>query len=489
MENVPKLSIDSLARLLWALVLVTLPVTSFRYVPFMGEGTFVRPLALYPLALLWPVLLIRLKQGRIARPWPGTLTILLAFVLVVLAATGIGATYSPLELRGVGYSDRAVRALLTIAIGFGFFISAVWMNQTEEDLKFSVRWLLLGLVFDLIWGAVQFVGLNSGHRQELIKIQNLFSVRGLVQNKRVSGFAYEPSWLAGQIAALYLPWLFASLLSRYHLTRFRWLEPLLLLGALAGVLMTYSRSGLFVVVLAALFTFTIAGRKTLSAFWGWLRAGFDWQHWTSRRAAIQAAGSRIVLALLAVASLAGAVVFLANKGYIATFFKSQKQDLFSYAVDVYLGPRLAYSVAALEGFQQSPWTGMGLGASGFIIYSHMPDWVLAGVPEISQQLSPDSHLYPNPKNLYVRLLAESGLAGFAVFVAFYLALLAEALGLLRESALPATWLGAAALFTIAAVVLQGFSQDSFAMPELWINLGLLVGAAGSWGKMLVKENA
>jgi O-antigen ligase len=500
------LKLVSLSRLLWALVLVTLPVTSFRYVPFMGEGTNVRPLALYPLALLWPVLLIRLKQGKITRPWPGVLTILLAFALAVLAVTGMGATLSPVELRGVEYFDRAIRALLTVAIGLGFFVAAIWMNQSEDDLKFSIKWLLVGLVFDLLWGAAQFVGLNSGYRQELVKFQNLFSVRGLVNNKRASGFAFEPSWFAGQLAALYLPWLFASLLSRYHLTKFRWLEPLLLLSALAGLLMTYSRSGLLVVSTAALFTFIVAGRETVSAFWQWVRAGFDpstgspvpavlaqagqdRQRWANRRAAIQAAGSRIILAVLAVAILTGVGTFLTNKGYIAALFKSQKEDLFSYAVDVYVGPRLAYSVAALESFQQSPWTGVGLGASGFQIYSHTPNWVLAGVPEIAQQLSPDSRLYPNPKNLYVRLLAETGLVGFALFIAFYLALLAEALSVLRQPAPAARWLGAAALFTIAAVALQGFSQDSFAMPELWINLGLLAGAAGFWGNALVsKEN-
>src|SRR4051812_3742857 len=113
----PRISLQSLSRLLWALVLVTLPVTSFRYVPFMGQGTYVRPLALYPLVLLWPVLLVRLKQGKIARPWPGALTILLACVLAVLAATSIGATLAPTELRGVEYFDRAIRALLTLGIG------------------------------------------------------------------------------------------------------------------------------------------------------------------------------------------------------------------------------------------------------------------------------------------------------------------------------------------------------------------------------------
>ena len=302
-------------------------------------------------------------------------------------------------------------------------------------------------------------------------------MRGLVQNRRVSGFAYEPSWLAGQLAALYLPWLFASLLSRYHLTKFRWLEPLLLLAALVGVLMTYSRSGLLVVAGAGLFTFILAGGKTLAGFWAWVRAGFDRQRWITPGATIQAAGSRIVLALLVVVMLAGAGAFLVDKGYIAAFFESESEDLFSYAVDVYLGPRLAYAVAALEAFQRSPWTGVGLGASGFVIYGHIPDWVLAGVPEISQQLSPDSRLYPNPKNLYVRLLAETGLAGFVLFIAFYLALLADASGILRASSPIARWLGVAALFTIAAVALQGFSQDSFAMPELWINLGMLAGAA------------
>lgn len=484
----PKLSLHTISRIIWAITLVTLPITSFRYIPFMGAGTYVRPLALYPLALLFPLLLIQLKRGKIARPWPGALTVLLAFTLAALAATALGGTFAPIELRGVDYADRAVRALVTLAIGLMFFLVSVWMNQSEDDLKFSVRWLLLGLVADLIWAAVQFVGLNRGYRQELIKIQNLFSVRGLVQNKRVSGFAFEPSWLAGQIATLYLPWLVAAVLTGYRVLGLRrlpdvvnkWLEPLLLLGALAGVLVTYSRSGLAVVVLAGCFTVALTGRETASAFGAWVRDGFNRQRWTSRGAAIQAAGSRLLLAAIAVAVLAGAAVFLADKGYIAALFKAPKDDLSSYITDAYLGPRFAYSEAALAAYQQSPWTGVGLGAAGFSMYRNMPNWVLAGQPEIAEQLSPESNDFPNPKNLYARLLAETGLLGFALFIAFYLALLADALSLLRAKAPAARWLTAAALFAFAAIALQGFSQDSFAMPEIWINLGLLAGAAGFW---------
>lgn len=493
----PRPDLDKLSRFLWALVLVTLPVTSFRYVPFLGEGTYVRPLALYPLALLWPILLVRLVRGRIARPWPGMLTILAGFVLAVLAATAFGATLAPIQLRGADYFGRAIRALLTVGIGIGFFVASAWMNQTEEDLKFSVKWLLAGLVLDLAWGTVQFIGLNRGFRDQLVRVQELFSMRGLVKNKRVSGFAFEPSWFAGQLAALYLPWLVAGLITGFrvladrkhaNLERFAslivWIEPLLLLAALGGVLVTYSRSGLFTVVAAAALTFLLAGRATMVAVGRWIRDGFARERWTGRLAAIRIAGSRLLIIVLAVAILAGAGAFLESKGYIATLFNSPKEDLFAYAVDVYVGPRVAYAVAALDCFEQSPWLGVGLGASGFYMYHDLPDWVLAGVPEISQQLSPDSNLYPNPKNIYVRLLAETGLPGFVLFTTLYMALLAEALVLLRKTSTLARWLGAAALFTLVAVVLQGISQDSFAMPEMWINLGLMLGAAGSFGSSL-----
>jgi len=484
----PRLSLTSLSRFLWALVLVTLPVTSFRYLPFMGAGTTVRPLALYPLALLLPILLVRLKRGEIQRPWPGALTILLAFLLTALATTAFGATLAPVELRGVDFFDRALRAGITLVIGLSFFVAAIWMNQSEIEVKFSVKWLLVGLVAHLIWGVIQFIGLNTGHRQDLLKIQQLFSVRGLVKNKRISGFAYEPSWLAGQIVTLYLPWLVASVLTRSRALRsqnprhsliIHWLEPLLLGAALIGVLMTYSRSGLAVASLAGLVTFGLAGGETVRAFWGWVRAGFDRQRWTSKIAVVQAAGSRVLLAVFAAAILGATGLFLADKGYIATFFKADKTNLFAYAVDVYLGPRLAYASAAMTAFQAYPLTGVGLGASGFWIYQHMPNWVLAGVPEISEQLSPLSNLYPNPKNLFVRLLTETGLAGLALFLAFYLAVFAETLSLLRGPE-AARWLGAAGVFALTAVMLQGVSQDSFAMPELWLNLGILVGAAGAF---------
>jgi len=472
---VRKLNLYSFVRILWAAVLVTLPITSFRFMPFMGSGTFVRPLALYPLGLLMPVLLYLVWTKRITRPWNGALTILLAFTLTALLTTMLGALYAPIEMRSVGFWDRTIRAWITLVIGLSFFISALWMNRSEDDLKFSLKWLLVGLVMNIIWGDIQAVGLQIGLRGELNSIQNLFSVRGLPKNKRIAGFAYEPSWLAGQLAALYIPWLFASLLARYRLTRFKWLEVVLLLGSLALLLLTYSRSGLAVTVGAAVLTFIVAGSGVMKDLWRWYRAGFRRGEEKSQWGRIQAPASRIVVTLVLIGAVVASGIFLADKGYIAALWNSSAESLWDYAIDAYLGPRLAYVVAGLSSYQAHPLTGVGLGASGFSMNAHMPDWALSGVPEIARLLSPSSNLYPNPKNFYVRLLAETGLPGFILYVSFLFTLLAYALKGLRQAEPFWRFIGTAGFFSVVAVAAQGISQDSFAMPEMWINLGILTG--------------
>ncbi|HEY9528417.1 MAG TPA: hypothetical protein VIR02_15100, partial [Anaerolineales bacterium] len=140
-----RISVDSMgkvARLLWGAALFTLPVTSFRYFPLLGDNTYVRPLALYPIAILLPLLTLQFMQKKETLPRAGTLIPLLAFLLVALAATGIGLLLDPLPMRGFEYPGRVFRAWVTLVIGVSFFLAAVWMNRTEEDLRFSIRWLL-----------------------------------------------------------------------------------------------------------------------------------------------------------------------------------------------------------------------------------------------------------------------------------------------------------------------------------------------------------
>ena len=462
------LSIDRISRFLWGAALFTLPVTSFRYFPLLGDATYVRPLSLYPIAFLLPLLVIQLLRGKVSMPRAGALTPLTAFALFVLAATSLGALFAPLPLRNQEYFGRVIRAWATLLIGLSFFISAVWMNRDEDDLRFSVKCLLAGFVMDILWSAVQGLAFYTPllKKVTVTNWQRLFSMRELVKTNRISGMAYEPAWLAGQIATVYLPWLFASLLTGIRVTRFKWLEIVLLVFASLLLLATYSRGGLLAAVFALVLTFLIAGRKELRAVWKWFITGFR-----------TVGGLLLRLGILAIAlgTLAGAIFFLGQKGYISRLFNTRADSIQEFVIANSAGARAAYMFGALGAYEESPLTGVGLGASGFYIYNHLPDWAMTTVPDIARQLSPDNRLYPNPKSMYVRLLAETGLVGFFSFVAFLFSILADSLLALRSDQSYMRYLGIAGLFSWLAILFYNATQDSFATPNIWINLGILAG--------------
>jgi O-antigen ligase len=467
--------LDKITRVLWAAALFTLPITSFRYFPFLGDSTYVRPLSLYPIALLLPLLLIQLTQGKGSFPRAGTLTPLLGFVLIALAATSIGILLDPPPLRGQDYFGRVIRAWATLAIGLSFFLAAVWMNRNGEDLRFSIKWLLAGFVVDILWSGVQALAFYTPLLKKVTVThwQRIFSMRELVKTNRVSGMAYEPAWLAGQIATVYLPWLLASLLTRWRVTRFKWLEISLLGFAVLLLLATFSRGGLLTAVGASVLTFLFVGRAELRAGWEWFTSGFQrGNNWLLR----------VGIIVLCIGALAGAGLFLSQKGYISRLFNTRAESLEDFIIENSAGARAAYTFGALGAYDESPITGVGLGASGFYIYEYLPDWALTTVPEIARQLSPDNRLYPNPKNLYVRLLAETGLIGFFVFIAFLFSVLGDGLNALGSKTSFGRYLGIAGVFSWFAIALYNLTQDSFATPNLWINFGILVGITAFSGR-------
>src|SRR5690606_16403995 len=96
----------------------------------------------------------------------------------------------------------------------------------------------------------------------------------LVRTNRISGLAYEPAWLAGQLATTFIPFLFASILTNYHLTKFKWLETVLLVLSLIVALGTFSRGGLLTIVASAGLTFLFLGRGIIASVWNWFISGF-----------------------------------------------------------------------------------------------------------------------------------------------------------------------------------------------------------------------
>ncbi|MEW6093317.1 MAG: hypothetical protein AB1531_05045, partial [Chloroflexota bacterium] len=97
------------------------------------------------------------------------------------------------------------------------------------------------------------------------------------------------------------------------------------------------------------------------------------------------------------------------------------------------------------------------------------------ISEVSQIFSSDYIGYPNVKNLFVRLLAETGIAGFWAFMTFYFLMLSKVLKALKSRHKGTLYVGVAGIFSFVAILASGFSLDSFAMPMIWIPFGILLG--------------
>jgi O-antigen ligase len=82
-----------------------------------------------------------------------------------------------------------------------------------------------------------------------------------------------------------------------------------------------------------------------------------------------------------------------------------------------------------------------------------------------------------PKNLYARLLAETGLIGTVIFTAFVIAVLGCALFLWYSDSPEQKFWGLSGILGLFVFLFVIFSYDSFALPNMWVIFGITTAAA------------
>ena len=150
-------------------------------------------------------------------------------------------------------------------------------------------------------------------------------------------------------------------------------------------------------------------------------------------------------------------------------------NLFELALRVDFAERVVYWANGLQTFARYPLLGVGLGNTGFFFAQHLP--VIAGaLNEITYVLTYEYYL-PNVKSFWVRLLSETGLIGFSLFCTWFYVLWRGAKYLERQANHEFRLFGWMAFFVIVAFLAEGFSIDSFALPYLWVSLGMVTAAS------------
>lgn len=465
---------ENAVKILWALLFLTLPVTSFPYIPAeLGGKTLVRPLAIYPLIAL--VLLVTLPR-LIKRPLPRTFLPLIAFILAAALSSLMSFSTETEGLLGVSAIDRMVRSLATLGLGVAFYLTVVLLIRDWQDIEFSMRWLYAGFGVALLWGSAQslyIIHFNKIYFRLLNQIQGLISTRKLFDD-RISGLTYEPKWFAEQICFLLLPWLLSAVISKRSLFRwrFKWVtvEWLLLAWATGILFFTFSRTGLFLAVVLFVISFLIARAKAH-------QANLDN---TGQNYSIK---SKLLLeASLLIVSLITIIVIVGSQNpyfsRIWRYWTEAKTRNRTYLEYIAFQQRFVYWKTAFNMFEEQPLLGVGLGNYAFYFKDALPEQYYR-LPELIRQVTPveGRNRLITPKNLLARLLAETGVLGLMTFHCFIMAVLGCALKLLCTQQTEIKNFGLGSALSIVVFMVITFSFDSFAIPNMWIVFGLITAAA------------
>jgi hypothetical protein len=480
-------------EVIWAAVLISLPFTSF---PLFEKsfGVVVSPLAAGPLIILIAVWFVPyiVRRGKL----PKENLPILVFCLASVAASALAFFINVPTFKGATILGQEIRALLTLALGVSFYLVFSSFPRDQENIANTLKWINIGGALLVLWTLTQayFMFFNAEkYPVWYVQLQSLFSSKTLGLKwiaSRLTGLAYESSWFSYQLMILYFPLWFAATIRRTSVFTARIfrlsIENILLAVGIGEFFLSSPRISLVSLFIVGVYFFgrfnlrlhrmmmqRLAGRWQFSPQWAYL----------ARLCLALALGIVMVSFYLGVTVL-GMYVIGQRDARVGLIFKNpltpeeikglvtfDEAEYIHIGYQLAFGERIVYWVTGFNIFNDHPWAGVGLGNSGFFFLEKIPVAGYAST-EIRALLNTSAGL-PNIKSLWFRLLAETGLAGFSLFVA-WLVLLWRSTRISALSKLEGIKIIAlAGQFSLLAFIAEGFSIDSFAMPYLWVMAGLI----------------
>jgi hypothetical protein len=461
-----------LAGLLILLAVLCLPITSLPLLSRLMGGTMVAP----PSVVLAGLALVIWLPVRWREPLPREFAPLAAFVAAALVSSFLSFFLPIPPYKQISSLSEIMKAVLTLCIGLTSYAAFALWGMKKERFAWIFRLVNIGGAVMLLWSFAQLYILflhNEEYPGWMLTLQGALSTSSLYSFSflhRANGFAFEPSWLAHQLNVFYLPYWLGATLTGYtafgkrlgHIS----VENILLAGGLAALLGSMSRIGLLTLLLLAAylaFRFTRFLARQLA------------RRFTRPRLATMLIGAGLFLVY---GLLALGLVFAMSKvdPRLAALFNPSKlsSDWFTVANNIALAERISYWSIGFHTFGRYPIFGVGLGNAGFFFEQAIPVRAPGLLEVIKLNLQYAS--LPNVKNLWMRLLGETGLVGFGLFAAWLYLLWPVGKFLQSKSDVIYRTVGWMGLLILIAMIGEGFSVDSFAMPYYWIGLGILTAA-------------
>jgi hypothetical protein len=490
--------LEGICEVLWAIALICLPITTFPLFSSL-TGALVAPLSILPfflLLLLWVIPLI-LRKGDLSKE---TIPLALFILVAIISCAAAYFIYIP-GFKGKSLPGQEIRALFTLFIGLTFYlVTTTWVRNIKK-LKNTWIYLTIGGIISLVWTGFQayFILRHADlYPAWLDQIQSLFVVLSpafSARHGRVNGLTYEASWFAHQLVLVYLPlWLSATF---YKTSAFKFrllhlsIENILLVFGLGAFFLSSPRIGLFSFLLMIIYFFlrlNMGFYRKLSDRIAKLEILHPDKTSSNHQTSVKVF-SAVFIILIYTLLIAGVFSVAIQRDWRLSILISEPPKLneitglLTLDQDTLLNlshrfiflERMVYWFNGWNTFSQYPWLGVGLGNSGFFFPKMAPaiGWATFEIRNVLFYLPQ----LPNIKSLWFRLLAETGLVGFSIFLSWLFVLFQSSRFSHHHKDPTVKTFAFAGQLALLAFIGEGFSIDSFAMPYFWVIAGLIAGIA------------
>ncbi len=447
------LSLHTLYTVLFFLGLFFIPFNSYRGIPILGE--YSRESATLFFLFGSGILVVEfLIKGRVVFPLKnGIFCAVLIFLgwcfLTTLFNIPVVSDNFYKGISGIERFFRQYVSLLIIAFFFLiFFINVVSRLGAATILKQVRRVFLFSLIVVAFYGALEtlIVVFGLGQLKPLLLSFNYFPFTEVrLSGERISGVSFETPFLAIYLITI-CGWMLSYIITNKGILRFVPALLVLELTFFAG-----SRTGLVVISLQYLVFFGVLlffkkYRKNIF----YLFSGF------------------VIIVGAALIFSGGKLIEEARTKLDSLNFE---QNLLT---SISNRSRFGMQYASFQVFQDRPVIGAGFGQLAYEGYKYYPAWAITNNYEFRlNYMNQRRDSFPPSYNLYLRIMAESGLIGLISFLTILILAIYRALKLIREPEGPERTLGLVTLVSVVGFAFNWLQIDAFRMFGFWLSIAIL----------------
>ncbi|WP_178986384.1 O-antigen ligase family protein [Winogradskyella helgolandensis] len=428
-----------------------MPFNSFEGIEFLGE--FKRDACI--LFFLFASLFV-INKKKLELPFNNMLFQVFVLIILYFFLTSILNFYdlSNYYFKKTSGFTRFVRQYTSLILSSLFLIALFYNVFKKYDttavfykirtvLTYSLYVVSLYAVFELL-----IVKFNMVHLLNILKLFDYFPFTEVnidITLNRLSSVTFESPALATYLLTI-SGWMFSYVLTEKKRTRFVPILLTIILSFLSG-----SRAGIFIIIIQIIvfMLYIIKDKKFHKLF--------------------------VRIFTVSAVLIFFALLFFAKPIYDYT---SSKISSFKTSDDVHAisnKSRFGIQAALFKVFLENPIKGTGYGLQAYESKDLYPSWAVKNNWEFKYKYLNENHKsFPPGYNMYIRLLAETGIIGFSLFMYFILLILLWCYNKAFKRQGSKTIIPIVITISMVGFLLDWFKSDTFRVYFFWLCLTLII---------------